>query len=72
MCSADQHTDRVFYNRDGTVRQADSQVFINTFDFLQLKPIADAVPRLREAQVTRCEGVYCGEPFYVPVKHLVG
>ena len=67
----EQHTERTFYNADGTVKHADSQVFLNSFDFLGIDVIANEVPMLKKAMVAECEGVYCGQPFYIPVKHLI-
>lgn len=70
--STAQHTDRTIHNMDGTVKQRDSFVLLNTFDFLGLKPIADAAPQFKEVIDCTCEGVYCHQPYYIPVKHLTG
>ena len=66
-----QHTDRTFHDVNGVVTHTDSRVFLNTFDYLELKPIADASPVFRDAVVTECDGLYCAEPMYIPVRHII-
>ena len=69
-----QHTDRTFHGVDGSVQRSDSHVLINTFDYLELKPIADVAPIFKEAKVlerSECEGLYCSEPCYIPVRNLL-
>ena len=67
-----QHTDRTFHGIDGSVQRSDSHVLVNTFDYLELQPIADAAPVFKEAKVldvSECEGLYCSEPWYIPVRN---
>ena len=69
-----QHTDRTFHGMDGSVQRADSHVLINTYDYLELKPIADVVPVFKEAKAlerSECEGLYCSEPCYIPVRNVL-
>ena len=63
-----QHTERTFHDIDGSVTHRDSHVFINTYDYLELKPISDVTPAFRDAKECDCEGLYCTEPFYIPVR----
>ena len=59
---------------DGSVQRADSHVLVNTFDYLELKPIADVVPVFKEAKVleqSECEGLYCSEPCFIPVRNVL-
>ena len=56
---------------DGTVTQEDSKVFIYPFDYLGIAPIAEVTPLFQSAHMERCEGLYCREPVYVPVGHLI-
>ena len=46
-------------------------MFLNSFDFLGIDVIANEVPMLKKAMVSECDGVYCGEPFYIPVRHVI-
>lgn len=66
-----QHTDRTFHNFDGSVSTEDSQVFIYPYDYLGLEPISEVSPIFREAKLLECEGLFCREPVYIPVRHLI-
>lgn len=53
---------------------SDSHVLINAFDYLELKPVSDVVPVFKEAKIlekSECEGLYCSEPAYIPVRNLL-
>lgn len=56
---------------DGSVTHSDSRVFIITYDYLELKPIADASPVFREAKEAECDGLYCSEPFYLALRDQI-
>jgi len=49
----------------------DSRVFLYPFDYLGLTNIAEEVPLYRTAEKLTCEGLYCGQPAFIPVLHLV-
>ncbi len=66
-----QHTDRTFYALDGSVSSQDSRVFIYPFDYLGVEPIAKVSPLFKEAMFSECEGLYCSEPSYIPVRDLI-
>ena len=66
-----QHVDRTFHAMDGSIAHRDSLVLINTYDYLELKPIADVSPLFREAKEAECSGLYCSEPFYIAVKDIL-
>ncbi len=65
-----QHTDKTLYNLDGSVNATDSFVLIYPFDYLGLTPVIEVTPMFREATLYPCEGIYCSEPIYIPVKHM--
>lgn len=64
-----QHTEKTFHDIDGSVTHRDSQIFLNTFDYLELKPISDVTPAFRDAKECDCQGLYCAEPFYFAVRN---
>ena len=66
-----QHTDRTFHSIDGSVTHSDSHVLVNAFDYLELKPISDVTPIFKDAKVSQCEGLYCSEPFYLPLRDVI-
>lgn len=66
-----QHTDRTFHSANGSVTREDSRLFFYPFDYLGMAPIAEVSPLAREAVLTECEGLYCEEPVYIPVRHLL-
>ena len=65
-----QHTDKTLYNLDGSVNASDSFILIFPFDYLGLAPVIEVAPMFREATLYPCEGIYCSEPAYIPVKHM--
>ncbi|XP_064386315.1 endoplasmic reticulum metallopeptidase 1-like isoform X1 [Halichondria panicea] len=65
-----QHTDKTLYNLDGSVNATNSFVLIYPFDYLGLTPVIEVTPMFREATLYPCEGIYCSEPIYIPVKHM--
>ncbi|CAI8010143.1 Endoplasmic reticulum metallopeptidase 1 [Geodia barretti] len=63
-----QHFQRQFLDRDGSVRQEDSNVLLITADYLDIGPVMSAVPQLGEAlKPWPCSGVFCGVPSYLPL-----
>ncbi len=66
-----QHTDREFYALDGSITSEDSNIVLYPYDYLGIKPIAEAAPEFREAKFVDCEGLYCQEATYIPVRHII-
>lgn len=66
-----QHTDRSFYGSNQSVSREDSQIFLYPYDYLGLEVVAEASQLCRQAKLTKCEGLLCGEPLYFPVRHLI-
>jgi hypothetical protein len=67
-----QHTDRVFFNKDGTTRLADTRVVIVPTDYTDIYPILNAVPDLsRAVKEWECEGLFCGIPLYLPLMKYI-
>ena len=66
-----QHTDKTFYNHNGSVNKTDSLVHLYPFDYLGMAPIAEVTPQFREAKLFPCEGLYCSEPAYIPFKDML-
>ena len=63
-----QHFQRQFLDRDGSVRQEDSNVLLITADYLDIGPVMSAVPQLGEAlKPWPCSGVFCGVPSSLPL-----
>lgn len=65
-----QHVSRTFYDTDGNVVKEDSGLWINSLDYLGIKPIQH-VPLLQEAQPAAQDGVYGGFPYYIPLRNLI-
>uniref|UniRef100_A0A1X7TTI7 Fibronectin type-III domain-containing protein n=1 Tax=Amphimedon queenslandica TaxID=400682 RepID=A0A1X7TTI7_AMPQE len=48
-----------------------SGIYIHTFDYREMAPLLDYVPKLKEARGVQCKGVYCGMPSYFPISHML-
>jgi len=66
-----QHADQTFYNFDGSVNRNEHNVHIYCLDYLGIAPIAEVSPVFREAKQFPCEGLYCSEPTYIPMRHMI-
>lgn len=67
-----QHNDRTFYDVSGNVLRTDSRVLIFPTDYLGLEPLSRVVPKFREARLVDCDGrLFCGQPYYLPVIHMM-
>ena len=59
-----QHVDRTFHDITGKVTKNDSGIWLIPFDDYALRPLEGLVPMLEKAEVAKCEGPYCGWPYY--------
>jgi len=69
------HTDRAFYNKDGSMEKEDSGYFMVNLDRNSPKILNDWIPELKEAKEIKqkdCDAhLYCGMPVYFPAASLL-
>lgn len=41
------------------------------FDYLGLDPVPEESSLFRDAKLSECKGLYCAEPSYIPVRHMI-
>lgn len=65
-----QHISRTFYDQNRAITKQDSGIWFQSWDVTGVSPFKDNQYIKKAAKVT-CEGVYCGYPYYLPVRALM-
>ena len=65
-----QHMQRTFYGPNGQQLKEDSGIWVQPLDYIGIQPIKE-IPFYKDMKPHKCDGAYCGLPYYYAMRKII-